>query len=172
MKNHFFFTDAETDGLYGRFLSVAALVTDKNGREIERFYGAVKTDIEDVQSEWVRKNVYPYLKNASVIFDDEYALSEAFWSFWMKYRETADCVAYVPYPVESRLFSLCVLQNIDERQFLGPFPMYDLATLLESKGNNFDCDMKAMSGLELCCHDAMDDVLMMAEVWHKLFITE
>ncbi len=172
MKNFFFFTDAETDGLYGNFLSVAALVTDKNGNEIERFYGAVKTDMEDLQSTWVKENVYPHLENADVFFNIETDLLETFWSFWIKYEGTAECVAYVPYPVESRLFSMCVMQNIHERQFLAPFPIYDLATLLESKGYNFDCDMKDLSNLSLSCHDAMDDVLMMAKVWLELFKTE
>ena len=169
MKNQFFFVDAECDGLYGRFLSIAALVTDKNGNETDRFYAAVRTKPEDITSEWVKENVYPYLGNASVVCDSEKEMLGAFWSFWMKHRETADCVSYVPYPVECRLFASCVAENSAERQFLAPFPLYDLATLLESKDIYFNSDMQELSGLDLCSHDAMADVRMMAEVWIKLF---
>lgn len=169
MKNNLFFIDAESDGLYGAFLSIAALVCDKNGTELDFFYGAVKVTEEDISSEWVKKNVFPYLKNASVLYDNENEMLEAFWSFWLKHRESADCVSYVPYPVESRLFLSCVLENKEERQLLAPFPVYDLATLLESKGCGFDADMKEISGLDRVSHDAMNDVQMMAEVWNKLF---
>ena len=52
---------------------------------------------------------------------------------------------------------------------LAPFPLYDLATLLESKGYHFDSNTKELSGLNLESHDAMNDVKMMAEVWSKSF---
>lgn len=167
MKKNTFFVDAESDGLYGKFLSVAVLVTDENGQEIDRFYGAVKTNVEDISTQWVKENVYPYLDNADTLFDSEKLLLESFWDFWTKYRETADCVAYVEYPVETRLFSTCVMHNPEERQFLGPFPLYDLATLLESKSIDFDCNIQELSGMDLVSHDAMNDVKMCANVWRK-----
>jgi hypothetical protein len=34
---NYFFVDAETDGLYGSFLSVAVLITDNTGKELEHF---------------------------------------------------------------------------------------------------------------------------------------
>ena len=166
MKKQLFFVDAECDGLYGRFLSIAALVTDEDGNEIDRFYSSVRTKVEEIASDWVKENVYPYLKKASVFYDSENDMLEKFWSFWLEYREVADCVAYVPYPVENRLFIACVAEKVEERQFLAPFPLYDLATLLESKGIFYDCDMSEM---DLCSHDAMNDVRMMAKVWRKLF---
>lgn len=163
-----FFVDAETDGLYGRFLSVAALVTDECGRELDRFYAAVKVEENEIQTPWVLTNVFPFLKNADVSYSSEDELLEAFWTFWLKHRDGAECVSYVAYPVESRLFSSCVMKDLEERCFLGPFPLYDLSTLLVAKGYGFDVDMVAMSGLDLTAHDAMNDVTMMASVWHAL----
>lgn len=168
MKNQFFFVDAETDGLYGSFLSVAALVTDAAGAQLDSFYGAVRVKYDDISSEWVKENVFPYLSNAHEFFDDEKSLLEAFWAFWMKHRETSECVAYVQYPVECRLFSTCVMHNLSEREFLAPFPIYDLSTLLTVYGFGFDCDMQALSEMNISSHDAMNDVKMMAKVWHKL----
>ena len=168
MKNQLFFVDAETDGLYGKFLSVAALVTDVTGVQIDSFYAAVNVEYEDIASAWVKENVFESLCNAYKFFDDEKSLLEDFWAFWMKHREKSECVAYVQYPVESRLFSTCVMQNISEREFLAPFPLYDLSTLLVASGYDFDCDMQSLSGLDIVIHDAMNDVKMMSEVWRKL----
>lgn len=169
MKKRIFFVDAECDGLYGKFLSVAALVTDKNGTEADSFYGAVRVTDKNIASDWVKENVYPSLSNAQTFFDSEKELLEAFWEFWLRHREEADCVSYVPYPVESRLFITCVSENTEKRQLLAPFPLYDLATLLETKGYSFDSDVSNLSGLGLKSHDAMNDVRMTAEVWRKLF---
>lgn len=163
-----FFIDAESDGLYGTFLSVAVMVTDENEKEIDRFYASVHISPDQIVSEWVRENVYPDLKNAEIHFETENEMLEAFWSFWLKYREDSMCISYVQYPVECRLFERCVMMNEKERTFLGPFPIYDLSTLLAVRGLGFDVDMEALSGLQLKAHDAMNDVRMMAAVWKKL----
>ena len=163
-----FFVDAESDGLYGAFLSVAAMVTDDAGAELDCFYASVNISCEQIHSEWVKENVYPDLKNAEAFFDTEAELLDAFWSFWMKHREDSACIAYVQYPVECRLFTRCVMKNEMERAFLGPFPLYDLSTLLAARGFPFNPDMQALSGLNLRAHDAMNDVRMMAAVWNRL----
>ena len=57
-----FFVDAETDGLYGGFLSIAVLVTDHYGEEADHFYAAVEAP--QVRSAWVREHVLPRLAYA------------------------------------------------------------------------------------------------------------
>lgn len=168
-KPHLFFVDAETDGLYGRFLSIAALVTDKEGRELDRFYGAMSVVPEELHSDWVKEHVLPILGKAERIFPNEEALQEAFWAFWLRHRETAECVAYVQYPVEARLFTACVMRQPESREFLGPFPLYDLSTLLSVHGLRFDADLQELSGLEMPSHNALNDVCLTAAVWKKLW---
>lgn len=163
-----FFVDAETDGLYGRFLSVAAMVTDETGKELDRFYGAVSVTREELTSDWVKENVYPYLAQAEKVYANQQDLLEDFWQFWMTYRDKAPCVAYVPCPVEARLFCACVEADPTRREFLAPLPLYDLATLLRSRGMDFDQDLAALSGQTLQRHDALADVRMMAAIWVKL----
>ena len=165
-----FFVDAETDGLYGDFLSVAVLVTDDCGEETDRFYAAVEAP--EVRSAWVRENVLPSLTNAEELVPNEQALLERFWRFWLKHREQAVCIADVACPVEARLFAKCVEAELPQREFLGPFPIYDLATLLAARGIDFDTDRRRLSGLDLRQHDAMDDVRMMAAIWNLLQATE
>ena len=163
-----FFVDAETDGLYGGFLSTAALVTDESGTQTDRFYGAVRVKEEDIRSQWVIENVYPYLNNADRFFDSEADLLAAFWEFWLKYRDSSVCIAYVQYPVEANLFRKCVEVNMSERALLAPFPIYDLSTLLIAKGYDFNADLQQLTGLELVSHDAMNDVLLTAKAWQML----
>ena len=166
--SHYFFVDAETDGLYGAFLSAAALVTDGAGRELDRFYGALSPDRAAVSDPWVRENVLPSLGRAEVFFETEAQLLEAFWAFWLRWREGCVCAADVPVPVEARLLARCVEGDPETRTCLGPFPLLDLSTLLFSRGIDPKADRLSLSGLSLTRHDALDDVRMTAAVWRKL----
>ena len=161
-----FFVDAETDGLYGGFLSIAVLVTDHYGEEADHFYAAVEAP--QVRSAWVREHVLPRLAYAEEFVPNEQALLERFWHLWIQAREGAVRIADVAYPVEARLFAKCVEAELPQREFLGPFPIYDLATLLAARGIDFDTDRRRLSGLDLRQHDAMDDVRMMAAIWNRL----
>lgn len=161
-----FFVDAETNGLYGDFLSIAVLVTDCFGEELDHFYMAVEAPKNCAA--WVKENVLPHLVCAEETVQNEQMLLECFWSFWLKHREGAACVADVAFPAEARLFEKCVKAEPSQRAYLGPYPLYDLATMLEAHGIDFDTDRRKLSGMELCRHDAMDDVRMMAAIWNRL----
>lgn len=164
---NYFFVDAETDGLYGTFLSIAVAVSDKNGILLDRFYGRIDIDRDQLQSEWVKRNVFDSLSNAEKVYASEYELLEAVWDLWMKHRETAYAVADVMHPVESRLFTECVRHDEKNREFLGPFPLLDLSTLLMTRGVDWNADRNELSGMALTRHDAMDDVLMLKENWFR-----
>lgn len=46
MQTKFLFIDAETDGLYGSFLTVGLVVTDDAGNMIEKaYYGIIKENM-------------------------------------------------------------------------------------------------------------------------------
>lgn len=165
---NYFFIDAETDGLYGEFLSVAVLVTDESGKEIDRFYGANKIKPDDIKSKWVKENVLPHLKNAAATYETEYDLLEAVWFFWMKHRKSALAVADVMHPVESRLFTECVRHSLAEREMLAPFPLLDLSTLLHVCSEKSDIENRMAQEKALVRHDAMNDVIITAEIWFSL----
>ena len=167
-KRYYFFLDAETDGLFGRFLSAAVLVTDNEGCEIEHLYSALPVTADDVTSEWVRENVIPHIGMAEKIVDSEYELLEEVWTLWMKYRDTAYCVADVGFPVEARLLSECVQHDLSAREFLAPFPLLDLSTLLQARGIPWDASRQDLSGLKLVSHDPLNDVRLTAACWFRL----
>ena len=103
MQTKFLFIDAETDGLYGSFLTVGRVVTDDAGNMIEKAYYGIKKENMMISDVWTRENVFPVLGDYEAC-EDEAELLEKVWAFWMKYREEAYAAADVMYPVESRLF--------------------------------------------------------------------
>ena len=119
--------DAETDGLYGDIFAIGAVVLDESGIIIDTFAG--KACEESVSNAWVKENVLPYTVDLKQ-YASRQELREQFWSFYMRYREESICVADIMHPVESLLMRLCVQDNPEDREFKGPYPLYDLSTLL------------------------------------------
>lgn len=165
MKEYLFFVDAETDGLYGSFLSVAVIVTDCECRELERHYWGVAPKNLQIQNQWVMENVLPIM-GAYEECENEAELLENVWQVWEKYCDHAYAVANVCFPVETRLFEACVRQNLEERMYKGPFPFLDLSNLLYAKGENPLAEYKELLGEDVCGqHNALVDVEMMLRIW-------
>ena len=85
MQTKFLFIDAETDGLYGSFLTVGLVVTDDAGNMIEKAYYGIKKENMMISDVWTRENVFPVLGDYEAC-EDEAELLEKVWAFWMKYR--------------------------------------------------------------------------------------
>ncbi len=58
MQTKFLFIDAETDGLYGSFLTVGLVVTDDAGNMIEKAYYGIKKENMMISDVWTRENVF------------------------------------------------------------------------------------------------------------------
>ncbi len=166
------FVDAETNGLYGVFLSVAAIVLDDKGNEIADFYGTVRDPGSLITSEWVKENVMPFLSDSvrsdADYYDSEHDLIESLYSFYRQHSE-CDVIADVPYPVEARLFLSAVSNNLEDREFKAPFPLMDLSSMLYVKGYPPHVERRSLvdcSNLRL--HNAFDDVRMSIRIWKKL----
>lgn len=158
----YLFVDADTDGLYGRFLAVAALACDEQGGNVESFSCRWDYADADVESRWVRENVLSTLKNRRILPTEEDMLEE-FWSFYRKQGKVL-CVGDVTYPVECRLFEKCVRLNMSEREFEGPYPFLDLGSMLYACGMDPDSDRSALVGAGA---DVLDDAHMSYEIWKK-----
>ena len=166
------FVDAETDGLYGSFLSVAAVVTDDSGSETDLFYGVVKDFDRSIQSEWVKKNVLPFIKDTvrseKDYYESEYDLIEAFYSFYLRHRDSS-VIADVCCPVEARLFEEAVMHNLSEREYQAPYPLLDLSSMLFANGISPLADRRSLVD---CCdlrpHNALDDVRMSIRLFEMI----
>lgn len=170
MKDKLVFVDAETDGLYGMFLTVAMIVTDCKGENIlDEFYVGVKDAQMLAKESWVQENVIGKMGSYEVC-EDEAELLEKVWAFWMKYESCAYAVADVQYPVEVRLFQKCVEKETKIRQWKAPFPMLDLSTILYWEGFDPLCERMELldnRGGE-ALHNALYDVKMSKVIWRKL----
>lgn len=164
------FLDAETDGLYGHFLSVAIVVTTKDCQEIERHYYGICSENLQVREQWVSEHVLPIMGDYTPC-SDERELLENVWQLWEKYREDAYAISDVAYPVEARLFMECVKQDEANRRFCAPYPLLDLSNILYAKGFDPLADRKKLAGWEKDGqHNALEDVLMAVEIYR--IITE
>ena len=161
----YMFIDAETDGLYGQVLSVAAIVANEDCVEYAHFYGKQKINLSDIQDEWVREHVYPILSDAPE-YESEDALLEAFWEFYVMHP---DCfvIADVPYPVECLLFRKCVAKDENNRKSLAPFPLMDLSSMLYAKGINPLEDRTKLLDRDENMHNALTDARVGLEIYKK-----
>lgn len=173
MKKYMVFMDAETDGLYGSFISVGMVVLNRQNEEVERaYYGMDKAKLK-VTDPWVQENVLPILGEYEPCNTEE-ELLEKTWAFWMKYQDDAYAVADVEYPVECRLFEACVKLDFEERRWKAPFPFLDLSSMLYAKGLDPLTEREKLldgfgNGKQ---HNALYDATLSAEIWKKYFRRE
>lgn len=168
-KENYLFIDAECDGLHGSFLTVAMLVTDCHGKEIEHAYYGIRKEKMIIQDSWVQKNVFPILGDYKPL-DSETELLEYTWQMWEKWKESCYVVADVPFPVENRLFQKSIQNALAERKMKGPFPMLDLASIIFAKGIDPLKSRYELLGISdnYNQHNALEDVRIAARVFFKL----
>lgn len=160
--------DAESNGLYGEILSVAAIVLDDQYLEIDCYYAERDLSRIETIDPWVTENVVP-LFNQEHVYQSEAELLEHFWGFWMKYQGQVTAMADVSYPVEANLFRKCIEKNLPERRFLGPFPFLDLSTFLLAKGYDPLVDRQRLIDQPIGeQHNALVDVRVAGKIWKKL----
>lgn len=96
--------DAESDGLYGPIIAIAAVIYREDGTEIRRFCG--KSDVTP-SNEWVQENVVPFL---GYIPSLGYELLDEFADFYNEAIEQYDVTVlwHMGYVVEGFLFRTLV----------------------------------------------------------------
>lgn len=169
MKDKFVFVDAETDGLYGSFLTVGMIVVNQAGEELDRKYVGISRENMHVSNEWVMENVIPVMGVYEPCQNQE-ELLESVWTFWQKWSDEAYAVADVAFPVEHRLFEACVRQSPEERSFRAPYPLLDLSSFLWAQGIDPLAERNALlSEPQLRkTHNAIDDVEIAIAIWRKV----
>jgi hypothetical protein len=124
--------DAETDGLWGKPFSVAAIVY-QDGKEVAKII--LKRPDECVSNEWVRENVLPALKNVDVTHEAYEDMLDSFASFYFKHKKDAKIICHMGYIVEAFLF-----REMRELGIIGdwdaPYPLIDISGHLEMAGED------------------------------------
>jgi len=131
----FFVLDVESIGLHGEGFAVAGGVYINGVPQYEfRFCCPIEEAIgEDNDREWVKKNV-PAME---ITHRTPTALREAFWAEWQKakdqYQEiimAGECI----WPVEAGFVESCIRQDKSARNWEGPYPFHEIASIMLSAG--------------------------------------
>jgi hypothetical protein len=125
--------DGETNGLYGQAFIIAAVVGADDGSEIANFLG--RCPIKGPVNPWVEENVLPAVADIPVTCASYADLLESFYPFYMTHKKDADVIAAIPYPVETTILR-DMITAVPSRDFDGPYPLIDIASVLKAKGHN------------------------------------
>lgn len=126
--------DVESIGLHGEGFAVAWVVVSRDGTVLDE--GCLSCDPglckgDDTNRVWVGENV-PAL---AVTSQTPHHLRNTFWHEWRRWADKgAVLVADCAWPVEANFLSACVRSNHAEREWQGPYPLHDLASVLLALG--------------------------------------
>ena len=135
MKQDLFMVfDVESIGLHGEGFAVAWTVVNREGSRLAECCMACDPAMcsgTDESRLWVSENV-PALECTS---PTPQHLRNTFWHDWRYWADQgAVLVADCAWPVEANFLSACVKLNLAEREWQGPYPLHDLASVLLALG--------------------------------------
>ena len=128
--------DVESVGLHGEGFAVGWVVVGESGTTYEESYLACLPGAASGTTnsrEWVEKNTpeIPITHNTPV------AVRDAFWHVWRLWKASgAVLVADCCWPVEARFLAQCVDDNPEAREWDGPYPLHDVASVLLAHGKD------------------------------------
>lgn len=162
MKNYLVF-DVETDGLYGKPFAFGAVVVDREGNVLDSISG-IQAGFTP-KNVWVVATVLPVVKTLPKVA----CIFGAFWNFYLKHQ--ASCTVWADFgtPVESNFVRLCVEKDLRKREWEGPYPLHEIATLFLSKGFDPDVNREEFIGIASDKkHNPIHDALTSAKCIIKL----
>lgn len=138
MRKLYMVFDVESVGLHGEGYAVGIVVVNDLGALVEeRCYACDPRAVRagtDKDIQWVMDNAFDDL---AITHTTATGVRNAFWKYWMGWKDEgvllfADC----QWPVEARFLHACVEGNLEERNWNGPYPLHDIATVLLCKGKD------------------------------------
>lgn len=120
--------DAETNGLWGKAFSIAAVVHDTENQQTIEWIG--RCPIQGEVNQWVKENVLPQMESIEKTHESYETMLKDFMEFYMANKQDAIILVHVGLPVEARLFI-----DAHDMGILGiwdaPFPLVDCSALPE-----------------------------------------
>lgn len=134
MTNLFMVFDVESVGLHGEGFAVGYVVVDREGstHEVGSFACPVFAAKGSASGfDWVKRNCPEIPKT----HDSPWLVRAAFWRAWRMWASKgAALVADCAWPVEARFLVACVDDHPVANEWLGPYPLYDLAPIRLAAG--------------------------------------
>ncbi len=160
----FFVFDVESVGLHGEGYYVGHVVVNRSGACLDfASYGCLSDHAkgDDDGRAWMAKNVPPL---PAAPLSNPKAVRDMFWRFWMHWRDKgAVMVADCCWPVEARFLAACVDDDPVNRQWIGPCPLHDVASVLLAAGED-PLKKRARIVGELPEHDPLCDARQSARI--------
>jgi hypothetical protein len=131
--------DVESVGLHGEGFMCGWVVVDRAG--VEQISGWIAAPPECAEGtedglKWVREHV----PNLPFPHGDAYTPKDvrfAFWKQWLQWKgQGATLWADCAWPVEARFLRECVNDAPEEREWEGPYPLHEIATLMRAIGRD------------------------------------
>lgn len=121
--------DAETNGLWGQAFSIAGIVYDEDGHEVDRFVG--RCPIEETVDPWVDANVLPQMAGIEEDYESYLDLLKAFFAWRAPYKQAnVKELVHMGVPVEARLY-IDAHKNGIIGDWDGPYPLLDVSVIPE-----------------------------------------
>lgn len=136
--------DAETNGLWGKAFSIAAVVWDTESNSKTEWIG--RCHISEAVNPWVSENVLPKMEGIEENYENYASMLKGFIDFYMSNKQDAVILVHMGLPVEARLFL-----DAHEMGILGdwdaPYPLVDCSAI-PSIGTSVDT-YNANHGIEV-----------------------
>ena len=128
--------DVESVGLHGEGFAVGYVVVDKHGFEHgSGLFCCHPADAEGEPDD--RKWVYQHVPRMLPTHITPEQVRDAFWNEWQLWKERgAVLVADCAWPVEARFLARCVDDVPEFRDWSGPYPLHELASVLLARGRD------------------------------------
>lgn len=155
--------DVESIGLHGEGFAVGYVVKRLDGEHMADGLFACLPDLAegtDANRRWAGVNVPPLEANCCA----PHEVRAKFWDVWLSWKARgAVLVADCAWPVEARFLAACVDDAPGERNWQGPYPLHDLASVLLAHGLD-PLAATARRPEELPAHHPVNDAMQSARI--------
>lgn len=127
-KNNKIIFDVESTSLHGEAFAVGAIVVDECGFIIDEFE-RIATDVAEKANDWVKEHVLPNLFDMTPCKTGR-EMRDAFYEFYLKHKNTAEVWSDCNFPVETNFLSAIANDDIENREFGMPYPLYDVCSFV------------------------------------------
>lgn len=134
----FFVFDVESIGLHGQAFAVAGGVYDREGNTLHEFAyhcRPERADGEFSDREWVAANVTTCDQSIPCVYPQ--GVRAQFWGEWLAAKESWPEITMAVecgWPVEARFLNACIDDDRGERNWSGPYPMHEIASIMLAAG--------------------------------------
>jgi hypothetical protein len=168
MSKNLFVFDVESIGLYGEGFAVGYVVTTRERKLIEEGCFACDLDraigLDEESRQWIGKNVKIPMYDCVA----PWIVREKFWEVLLRYRDTCLFFADCCYPVETNFLAACVKIDSPGRQWLAPYPLYDIAIIRAALGFDPLTTLPRLEN-ELPKHNPLADARQSARILLDIF---